>query len=240
MKMASLALGLACRSSGTYDESMFRIKICGITTVDDALDAVAAGADAIGLNFYSNSKRFVDREAARRIALSLPAGVTKVGVFVNSDVSEVSTTVEQIELDGIQLHGDEPPEMLAQLTRRVPVIRAARCGEQGLAGVEAYLAECGSRGRLPDAVLVDADAPWDYGGTGRLADWSLVARDRHLLGDLPLILAGGLTPTNVAAAIAAIRPDGVDVSSGVEVRPGRKDARLVGEFVAAARAALAR
>jgi len=224
----------------SYDEAMFRIKICGVTTVDDALDAAAAGADAIGLNFYAQSKRYVPVDAVRPISLSMPAAVTRVGLFVNATADDITTIVEQVELDCVQLHGDEPPELIADLPRRVSVVRAYRCGEEGLAPLGSYLAACRAQGRLPDAVLIDADAPGEFGGSGRVADWALIARERELVGDRPLILAGGLSAANVARAIEVVRPDGVDVTSGVEREPGHKDAALVTQFVAAAREAFAK
>lgn len=210
-----------------------------MTTVEDALDAAAAGADAVGLNFYGGSKRCVDASTAERICISMPADVKTVGVFVNAGAAEIAAITEQVELNAVQLHGDEPPEYLGRLPHGVAIVRAYRCGEQGLAPLRAFLAECRSHGRIPDAVLIDADVAEAFGGTGRAADWALLARDRHLVGEIPFILAGGLTPGNVGAAIAAVRPDGVDVASGVEREPGRKDAALVQQFVAAAGAAFA-
>jgi phosphoribosylanthranilate isomerase len=219
---------------------MFRIKICGITNVDDALAAAAAGADAIGLNFYGQSKRFVDIAAAERISASLPGGVTKVGVFVNAVPNEIAAIADQLGLSWIQLHGDEPPQLLAQLPRSVSIIRAHRCGTHGLAPLQKYLADCQFHGRAPQAVLIDADAGGEFGGTGRTADWQRIASARDLLAKLPLVLGGGLTPANVAAAIMTVRPDGVDVASGVERTAGRKDAGLVQKFVTAAAEAFAR
>lgn len=219
---------------------MFRIKICGITNVDDAGVVAAAGVDAVGLNFFPKSRRFVDPHAARHIAAALPAGVTKVGVFVNHTASEIEDAIEQVGLDCVQLHGDEEPKLLGQLPKRVRIVRAHRCGRNGLATLATFLDDCRSVGRLPDAVLVDADAGPAFGGTGQVADWRLIAQQRPVLVGLPLILAGGLTPDNVAAAITMVRPDGVDVASGVESRPGRKDAALVARFIAAARDAFAR
>lgn len=220
--------------------SIFEIKICGITSVRDALAVANAGADAIGLNFWPKSQRFVGLETAREIAAALPSGVTKVGVFVNAAVEEIALTVDRVGLDWIQLHGDEPAELLAQLPPRLSILRAFSCGKNGLAPLTQYFAESRKCGRAPDAVLVDADAASEFGGTGRRADWARIAQDRSLIGGLPLILAGGLTPLNVAAAIEAVRPDAVDVASGVEGQPGRKDAALVEQFVAAARMAFAR
>lgn len=213
---------------------MFRIKICGITNLDDARSAAAAGADAIGLNFFSKSRRFVDPEIARAVATSLPASVTKVGVFVNHSADEIAEIVKHVGLDYIQLHGDEVPQLLTQLPKHVGIVRAHRCTKDGLAPLAHYLDECRANGRVPNAVLIDADSGAEFGGTGELADWALVARERALLAGLPLILAGGLKPTNVSAAIAAVRPDAVDVASGVECTPGLKDKALVAQFISAA------
>jgi phosphoribosylanthranilate isomerase len=219
--------------------SLFRIKICGITSVADGLAAASAGADAIGLNFWPQSKRYVRPETAREIAAALPGGVTKVGVFVNAAAEEIASTADEVGLDWIQLHGDERAELLAKLPPRLPVLRAFRCGADGLTQLARYLTESRDEGRAPDAVLIDADAAGDFGGTGQCADWARVAQDRNLLAGMPLILAGGLTPRNVAAAIQSVRPDGVDVASGVESQPGRKDGALVEQFVVAARAGFA-
>jgi phosphoribosylanthranilate isomerase len=217
--------------------NIFQIKICGITSIEDALVVARAGADSVGLNFWPQSRRFVSAETAREIVATLPGNVTKVGVFVNATAVDIAAIADAVGLDWIQLHGDEPPELLAKLPPRLPILRAFRCGAKGLAPLTQYLNASKVNGRAPDAVLVDADAAGDFGGTGRLADWARIAQDRSLLGGLPLILAGGLAPRNVAAAIAAVRPDWVDVASGVEVRPGVKDAVLVEQFIAAARAA---
>jgi phosphoribosylanthranilate isomerase len=220
---------------------MFKIKICGVTSVRDASLAVSAGADAVGLNFYPLSRRCVTTDVAQHILLALPAPVIKVGVFVNASVREITDVARQLGLECVQLHGDEPAELLAQLPSHLSILRAYRCGARGLAPLAEYLENCRTNGRLPDAVLIDSAtaATGEYGGTGRVADWDRIAEDRERLGDMRLILAGGLTPANVAEAIAAVRPNGVDVASGVECRPGHKDAALVEQFVAAAHAALA-
>jgi len=218
---------------------MFRIKICGITNVNDALGAARSGADAIGLNFFSKSRRFVGPGVAREIASALPADVVKVGVFVNLDASEIADVVERVQLDCIQLHGDETPGTIADLPSTVRVVRAYRCGAQGLTQLAKYLNECESLGRAPDAVLIDADAGGDFGGTGRAADWSRIAEERKLLDGIPLILAGGLNAENVASAIKAVRPDGVDVASGVEKQPAIKDPVLVARFITSAKQAFA-
>lgn len=217
---------------------MFRIKICGITKPRDAKAAVEAGADAIGLNFCPSSPRLVSMEGAAEIVGALPSGVAKVGVFVNMPAQEVCARFDRLGLDWIQLHGDEPPQFLSALGDR-RVLRALRVGPDGIAPAERYLAACRDAGRLPQAVLIDAHVPGQYGGTGQAADWGMLAEPRLWLMGLPLVLAGGLTPENVAEAIAAVRPDAVDVASGVESSAGWKDPERMARFVAAARSAAA-
>jgi phosphoribosylanthranilate isomerase len=221
-------------------EKIFRIKICGITSVHDATIVAEAGADAIGLNFWPASRRYVGRNAASEIAAAAAGNLITVGVFVNATADDIARTADEVELDWIQLHGDESPEVLAQLPSEPRLIRAFRCGAGGLIEANRYLTECGTCGRLPNAILIDSDAGPVYGGTGHVANWAQVRDERDLLAGIPTILAGGLTPENVADAIAAVWPEGVDVASGVEREPGSKDAKLVREFVAAARAAYAR
>lgn len=216
---------------------MFRIKICGVTNADDARAAVDAGADALGFNFYRSSKRFVELDRAGEIADVVPSHVAKVGVLVNHSVSEIQDAVEALQPTHIQLHGDEPAELLSDLPPTIKIIRAYRCGPNGLAPLASYLKRCRSCGRMPDAVLLDSDAVGAFGGTGQAADWSSIANQRAMLGDAPLILAGGLSPTNVASAIAAVHPDAVDVASGVERQPGSKDRDLMKQFIDAAREA---
>jgi phosphoribosylanthranilate isomerase len=217
---------------------MFRIKICGITRLEDALAAATAGADAIGLNFYPRSARFVGEEQARRIAAAVPAGIARVGVFVNASAEEIQETFDCTPLDFIQLHGDEPPEFLCQLGDR-PIIRVFRVGIAGLAAALAYLDCCRQFGVVPRMVLADAAAGRSYGGTGEMADWSALSGYPAAGWHPPLILAGGLTPDNVAAAIRAVRPAAVDTASGVESSPGVKDSGLMKRFVEAARSLLA-
>jgi phosphoribosylanthranilate isomerase len=219
---------------------MFRIKICGVKNVNDACAAVDAGADALGLNFYDKSKRRVDPDVASQIASSVPNSIPKVGVFVNHSTDQIQDIAAQIHPSHIQLHGDESPQFLNNLPLSIKIIRAYRCGAAGLAPLASYIEECRALGRVPDAVLIDADAGTSYGGTGQAADWALIVKHRHALGEIPLILAGGLTPTNVAAAIEAVRPDAVDVASGVERAPGIKDHDLIKQFIADARKAFDR
>ncbi|MBL9122019.1 MAG: phosphoribosylanthranilate isomerase [Planctomycetaceae bacterium] len=217
---------------------MFRIKICGITRPADAELAAAAGADAIGLNFFPQSPRFVARAAAQEIVAAAGKSVRKIGLVVNATPAEVVSTYEALALDLVQLHGDEPPDFLQQLGG-LPVLRAFRVGPSGLAPVSAYLEACRVYGAPPQLVLLDGYQPGLYGGTGDTAPWETVAKYRELRFPYPLILAGGLTPENVGRAIAQVRPLGVDVASGVESAPGIKDAALVQAFVSRAKDALA-
>lgn len=215
---------------------MFRVKICGITSVGDARAVAAAGADAVGLNFYAKSPRYVGVEKAREIVGALPDELVKVGLFVNAAEEEVCETFDRLGLDLIQLHGDEPPEFLARLGGR-PVMRAFRLGEAGLGPVRGYLADCRQLECVPRWVLVDASVEGSYGGTGEVADWRTLREYPRDSDSPPLVLAGGLTPGNVAEAIRTVRPAAVDTASGVEARPGRKDPAAVEAFVRAARRA---
>ena len=216
---------------------MFTIKICGVTTADDASAAAAAGADAIGLNFYPESPRYVTPRAAETIVADLPKEVTKVGLFVNAPVDAMRETFDLVRLDAIQLHGDETPELMAELSD-LPVLRAFRVDAQGLAPVSQYLHRCDRLGCRPGAILLDARREGKFGGTGQVIDWAAIDRERAMIEGHTVILAGGLTASNVTEAIAQVRPHGVDVSSGVEAAPGVKDDRLVREFVELARRAL--
>ena len=216
----------------------FRIKICGITTPADAAMAAAAGADAIGLNFYPKSPRYVEPAQARAIIDALSAGVVKVGLFVNAPVEFVCQTFDQLGLDLIQLHGDEPPRRLVELSGR-PVMRAFRVGSEGLTPVREYLGQCRLLGCIPRSVLLDARVEGEYGGTGHTADWEALSGYHADKDTPPLVLAGGLTPQNVAEAVRTVRPAAVDTASGVESGPGRKDPQRVAAFVRAARDAFA-
>jgi phosphoribosylanthranilate isomerase len=205
---------------------VFRIKICGITNVEDARAAVEAGADCLGLNFYPGSKRYITVAIAEQIVASLPDDVLTAGVFVNAPLSQIRTIADRLRLDLVQLHGDEPPETIAELAPRA-VMKALRSTSASWASVE------------PRMVLWDAAVPGEFGGTGHRADWQAAIRYSQLPGSRPLVLAGGLTPDNVAEAIRTVRPAAVDTASGVEQSPGRKDRVKMGAFVSAARAAFA-
>jgi len=198
------------------------VKICGVTTAEDAAVAVAAGADAIGVNFWSGSKRHVTLADARDVLAAVPAGVLKVGVFVDAPVEEVERHLDELELDRAQLHGDESPALFDRLDRRL--IRVVRVRDESSFASEA--------GWSPALWLYDAYVE-SFGGGGVVAPWSLIAaRARR-----PFLLAGGLTPDNVAKAVAQTRPDGVDVASGVESSARKKDPAKIAAFIAAARAA---
>ncbi|HEY6106779.1 MAG TPA: phosphoribosylanthranilate isomerase [Anaeromyxobacteraceae bacterium] len=198
-----------------------RVKICGVTRLEDALQAVRLGADALGFNFWSGSKRFLAPAAARSIVEQLPPFVTPVGVFVNQPEAEIRRAAEESGVRVLQLHGDEPPELCARLP--LPVVKAVR--------VPAPLPLDALRAYPVAAFLLDA-ASAGYGGSGATFDWSL-AEGVAALG--PLILAGGLTPENVAAAVRRVRPYAVDAASGVESAPGVKDVSKMARFIAAAR-----
>jgi phosphoribosylanthranilate isomerase len=201
----------------------FLIKICGITRPQDALHAAEAGADLIGLNFWMGSKRFVSDNQAREIVAAIPPGVLKVGVFVNPHPLVVSETVQDLRLDRVQLHGEEQTQSWSWL-RPEQIIRSVRVRDQdSLKEAEGWQA---------DLFLYDAYSE-QFGGTGKRAPWHLLARGARR----PFLLAGGLNPTNVAEAIFATQPDGVDVASGVESAPGIKDIRKVRAFIKNARAA---
>jgi phosphoribosylanthranilate isomerase len=204
---------------------MTNIKICGIKNVTDALAAMDAGADLIGFNFYPKSPRYIDVGRCRDImsVMRRYGHITYVGVFVNSSVEEIRATMETCGLSLAQLHGDETPEMLNALDGKA--FKAFRGVPQSLNGF--------ARGNAP-ALLVDASVKGAYGGTGVTADWKSAA---ELAKKYLLLLAGGLTPENVAEAVQQVRPWGVDVASGVESVPGEKDAAKMSAFVKAVRSA---
>ena len=157
---------------------MFTIKICGITRPEDARAAAEAGADAIGLNFYPQSPRAIDLDRARAIIAALPREMIKVGLFVNAQPAEICRTYDALGLDLIQLHGDEPPELLSALGGR-PVMKAFRAaGADGLRAVLDYLETCRTLGCLPRLILLDAPLTRGFGGSGKLADWSLAKQYR--------------------------------------------------------------
>jgi len=200
-----------------------RVKICGITRIEDALAAAAAGADAIGLVFYAKSPRAVDIEQARAILAALPPFVTTVGLFVDAERSELERILASVPLDLLQFHGDESVQQCEAFGR--PYIKALRvkAGDDIAAQVARYPSAQG--------ILLDAYVEGVPGGTGEAFDWSLIPQTLSK----PLILAGGLRPDNVAEAVSRVRPYAVDVSGGVEASKGVKDVEKVGAFIRAAR-----
>jgi phosphoribosylanthranilate isomerase len=196
------------------------VKICGIKTLKDALAAIEAGADYLGFNFYPKSVRFIKKTTCAEITSVLKREhpqIKLVGVFVNSSVDEIKYILQTCQLDLAQLHGDETPEIFAQLAPYA--FRAFRGIPESNAGYE--------RDETP-AMLIDAAVKGVYGGSGVTADWTAAAK---LAKQYPLLLAGGLTPENVADAVRQVRPWGVDVASGVESAPGEKDAGKMIQFV---------
>ena len=201
---------------------MTRVKICGITNVHDARVAVEAGADALGFNFVEGTPRYIAPAAAAEIIAGLPPFVTPVGVFWDHAAGHIKAVAEECRLGALQFHGDEPPEALAGFT--LPVIKTIKVGGPAdLDGLERYRVA---------AFLLDSPARWSDGERREPIPWELARRvsPRH-----PVILAAGLTPDNVARAVAVARPWGVDVASGVEERPGVKSPDKVRRFVAAAK-----
>jgi phosphoribosylanthranilate isomerase len=202
-----------------------RVKICGITRVEDALAACAAGADAIGLVFYAGSPRAVSIATAAEICRELPPFVNAVGLFVNATAAEIDAVLREVPLALLQLHGDETPAACAQL--RHPYLKALRMRADTDVDTD-VMAELA---RYPDAraLLLDTYSPDAWGGTGKTFDWTRIpaaVRGR-------IILAGGLNPDNVADAVVQVRPYAVDVSGGVEAAPGIKDAQRIESFLAA-------
>jgi len=200
---------------------MVRVKICGITNSADAFAAIDAGANLLGFNFYEKSPRHITEAEAAKIRARLPKKIEAVGIFVNASPVEVTALGKSLKLDAVQLHGDETPDSVAQIARLIPVIKAFRVEpEFPLATLDEY--------RETFAFLFDAAHTGQYGGTGRTTDWDLA---RRAALNRRIILAGGLKVENVAAAVRIVRPYGIDVASGVESEPGKKDPGLLHEFI---------
>ena len=200
---------------------MVRVKICGITNAADALAAVDAGADLLGFNFYAKSPRRIAESAAAKIRPRLPKEVDAVGIFVNAPTADVAALCKSLKLDAAQLHGDETAETVAELAGSIPVVKAFRVDlDFDLKTLKDY-----SRAF---AFLFDAVVSGQYGGTGHSTDWDAAkqAAVKHRI-----ILAGGLKVENVAAAVRIVRPYGIDVASGVESKPGKKDHGRLREFI---------
>jgi phosphoribosylanthranilate isomerase len=200
---------------------MVRVKICGVTSARDARAACDLGAYALGFNFYEKSPRVIAPAEAWKLRQSLPQDVEAVGVFVNWKPTAVVALAEALQLSAVQLHGDECPRHATFCAKRVPVIKAFRVTSDLSLGDLAKF-------RRVSGFLLDGARAGQYGGTGCTPDWSFA---RRAAATRPIILAGGLTPENVAEAILAVRPQAVDVASGVESMPGRKDHRKMREFL---------
>jgi phosphoribosylanthranilate isomerase len=202
-----------------------KVKICGLTSAEDAAAAVQAGADALGLMFYAGSPRHLSMAAAQRIAAGLPPHLIRVGVFVDPNPSEVFAAIQKCGLNVLQFHGGETPEFCAQF---------------GLMTMKAFRVENAASLRpmaefQADAFLLDSFVPEKPGGTGATFNWDLAVQAKQF--GKPIFLAGGLTAQNAADAVRKVQPFGVDVSSGVEHSPGKKDAKKMQDFIAAVRAA---
>lgn len=216
------------------------VKICGINDLATATMVAGFQPDAIGLNFYPASPRFLELDTAKQIAMAVPGTIDIVGVFVNAPVCEIASVAYQARLDFAQLHGDEPPEFLAQVQESLPevrLVRAWRMGSDGLEDWARYFERCQELGILLAGCLLDARVEGMYGGSGKTVAWDVVSRDYQFENWPPLILAGGLTAQNIGKAIEAVHPWGIDVASGVESSTAIKDPELVGQFLTNARAA---
>lgn len=197
-----------------------KVKICGIRTVEEAQAAVEAGADALGFNFWPASARYVEPHVAREVIKGLSPMVCAVGVFVNEEANRVVDLASELGLSAVQLHGDESPEFCERLGS-IKTIKAIRVGQDfDLSLIEKYRA---------NMVLLDSSIEGSYGGTGRRFDWRIAIEAKRLA---PIILAGGLTTENVWDAITQVRPAAIDVCSGVEAEPGRKDLEKLRRFMA--------
>ncbi len=204
---------------------MVKVKICGITNWADAKAAVKAGANLLGFNFYRKSPRYIPPATAARIIRRLPKRIRAVGVFVNDTEDAILGTARRAGLHGLQLHGDESPELVTRLSSEFPVIKAIRV-RGSLRGSQLR------RFAKAEAILLDGFDAKQYGGTGKTFDWRLVRRAGR---NTKIFLAGGLTAENVQEAIAVGNPYAVDACSGVEARPGKKDVKRLAAFLLAAK-----
>jgi phosphoribosylanthranilate isomerase len=216
-----------------------KVKICGITNLEDALVAVQAGADFLGFNFYEPSPRYVAPEVVKDIVSNIKRQVSRVkddvwpkfvGIFVNAALETVTHTLDYCQLDAAQLHGDESPEFVRHFGGHAFKVLRPQSQEEAGSLIQKYLPT--SPPPTPYSLLpyflIDAYHPTLYGGTGHVTDWTMAA---NIAQQYPIMLAGSLTPANVAEAIEAVKPWGVDVSSGVEAEKGRKDHEKVRRFV---------
>lgn len=199
------------------------VKICGLTTLEDTLAAIDFGADYLGFNFYAQSPRYLSYEKAKRIFEEIPPNIPKVGVFVNEEYENIVDLSQLLGLDYLQFHGDESPEFCNQMG--YPWWKAIRLeNDADLEKITQYESEC---------ILIDAFVRGQYGGTGEKPDWDLAKRVKNM--GKKIFLAGGLNPENVALAIATVQPYAVDVASGVESKPGKKDLKKMEDFISKAK-----
>lgn len=203
---------------------MVGVKICGITNIGDAYWAAESGADALGFIFYPKSQRYIAPERAKEIIHKIPGSIGKVGVFVNQEIQAVKEIVSFCGLHLIQLHGDESPDYCGQFSRSTLIKTVSVCTEEEVQRLEHYPVK---------AILVDTHDPDRYGGTGKKSDWALALKVKKTH---PLILAGGLNEENIKRAIETVRPDALDINSGVEISPGKKDAHKIREIMEIIRA----
>ncbi|QSJ16716.1 phosphoribosylanthranilate isomerase [Nostoc sp. UHCC 0702] len=201
-----------------------RVKICGITQPDQSVAIASLGATALGFICVPTSKRYVTTAQIQAAVAQLPKNIDKIGVFANAGISEISQTVINSELTGVQLHGDESPEFCSQLRQVLPqveIIRALRIGSLE------HLEQTANYAQYVDTLLLDAYHPQQLGGTGQTLDWQMLQK---FSPSCPWFLAGGLTPDNIVAALSQVKPDGIDLSSGVEFKPGDKDLTKVAKL----------
>jgi phosphoribosylanthranilate isomerase len=206
---------------------MVKVKICGITNWTDAKRAIDGGAELLGFNFYERSPRYITPAKARRIVRRLPGSVSSVGVFVNETEEKMLKIAREVGLDHLQLHGDERPALVLRLERTLPVIKAVRARKS-------FRPAQLSRFKRASAILLDGFDRRQRGGTGRTFDWQLARRAKSYGR---IFLAGGLTPENVREAIRIAKPYAIDVCSGVEKTPGKKDPARMRDLIRAVRAA---
>ncbi|HVO65517.1 MAG TPA: phosphoribosylanthranilate isomerase [Syntrophales bacterium] len=199
--------------------SPMEIKICGITNLEDAADACAYGADALGFIFYKKSQRYITPETAKHIIENISNTVVKVGVFVNHEITAVRDIYEFCGLDLIQLHGDESPEYCRQFPETIIIKAFSPSMDDDVSILKSYPVK---------AILIDAREPGLYGGTGKKSNWEMASKLKEMH---PLILSGGLNPDNILEAIDTVSPNAVDVCSGVEVSPGDKDSEKMKSIV---------
>ena len=198
---------------------MVSVKICGITNIRDAKYAVESGADALGFVFYTNSRRAIMPERAKEIIQKIPGSISRVGVFVNEEIGTVKEIVSFCGLHLIQLHGDESPQYCGEFPMSSLIKTVSHWADEEIKKLEDYCVK---------AILVDAHDPGHYGGTGKNSDWALALKVKKIH---PLILAGGLNRENIKKAIETVGPHGVDINSGVEASPGKKDPYKIREIV---------